>query len=131
MASVLLSLGRALATPAATRILPLSSKPFSPSTTKPLLFPGLSAPSPLLSLERGLKHKETVRKRCKNCYFEVIDEVKYVFCTAHPRHKQAEKQKIPFRKRMIMTHATQGGYNHGNGKGRQPMWTQSGARMDF
>ena len=117
MASVLLSLGRSLARAAIG----------GTHQHQPLIPPALASFQPV----RGIKHRHQVHKRCKHCYFEVIDEVKHVFCTKHPRHKQAERQTIPFRKRMILSGVSQGSANHGNGKGNHNMWTQQAMRMDF
>ncbi len=60
-----------------------------PAPKPELLSPvALSAPPSFA----GMKWVGKPQKRCRNCYFEVIDEVKYVFCTQHPRHKQGQKK---------------------------------------
>jgi ribosomal protein L36 len=78
----------------------------------------------------GLKHKGEPKRRCKHCYFIIKDEVKYVMCTVHPRHKQAQRQVATKYGNMIMTHATQGGRGSGC-RGTREMKTQQSFRLDF
>jgi len=99
----------------------------SPSSTQLLVQPRTAD----LQHTAGLKYVGVPKLRCRHCYFVVQDETRYVMCTSKPRHRQAQKMKYKKYGDMIMTHATQGGYNHGNGKGRRDMLTQSSFRLDF
>ncbi len=55
------------------------------------VLPASLPPPPSPSSAAGMKWVAEPKKRCRNCYFEVIDEIKYVFCTVHPRHKQGQR----------------------------------------
>jgi len=79
----------------------------------------------------GLKHVGVPRLRCKHCYFVVKDELKYVMCTVHRRHLQAEKLIAAKYGNMIMTHATQGSTKSGGSRGSRGIKTQDTFRMDF
>ena len=62
------------------------------------------------------------------------DEKVWIFCDRYPRHKQVSREsKRDARNKMIMSHATQGGYKQkgSSSRGRMHMWTQAGFRMDF
>lgn len=55
----------------------------------------------------GMKQMGKLRRRCRHCFFIMIDERLHVWCDVHPRHKQM--QMIPKPKTVIITtHATQG-----------------------
>jgi len=98
----------------------------------PTVAPLLAAPlTPILTQTAGIKHMTTLKKRCRHCYFVIKDEQKFVMCTAKPRHYAA--QKMPGKKwgNYILTHATQGGKNYGNGRGSRHMNNQQKLRMDF
>nr|ALS04707.1 mitochondrial putative 39S ribosomal protein L36 [Pseudodiaptomus poplesia] len=79
----------------------------------------------------GLKHVGVPTLRCRHCYFVVKDEVKYVMCTAKPRHQQAQKMIAAKFGNMILTHATQGVNKKNNGRGSRNIKTQSSFRLDF
>lgn len=57
---------------------------------------------------RGLKYKEVLRLRCKDCYFKKVDEQWMVLCKSFGKHKQAEKIDDVKRK-WIVTHVTRTG----------------------
>lgn len=42
---------------------------------------------------RGMKHKRVLKLRCKDCYFQTIDDILHVKCKTHGRHKQMRKPK--------------------------------------
>merc|ERR1740128_343140 len=86
---------------------------------------------PVIQQTAGLKHVGVPKRRCKHCYFIVKDEVRYVMCTVHPRHKVAERQVATKFGNMILTHGTQGGRNMNNPRGTRQMKTQQSFRMDF
>ena len=116
----------------------ISTALLAPShTITPSLTPSLFLrPQPLLTAQTaGLKYVPRPSKRCKDCFMYVKDEITYVDCKTHPRHKQATKSFLPKKVEkkiaIIMTHATQGGHKRGNGRGRRGMWTQQGQRMDY
>ena len=94
-----------------------------------MMIPSLPLLTPHL-ISRGMKWVAHPKKRCKDCYFVVKDEVKYVMCLKHARHKQGTKRG-PLKLTWIMTHATNGSAGSGHGNGRMQMWTQQGFRMDF
>jgi len=96
-------------------------------TTQSFLKPSTS----LLTQTAGIKHVGKLSLRCRHCYFMVKDEQQFVMCTAKARHYQAQKQPAKKVGLYIMTHATQGRRNRGNGKGSRHMWTQQGFRMDY
>jgi large subunit ribosomal protein L36 len=98
------------------------SKPSVPLLLRPSL-----AMTPVAAA--GMKWVANPKKRCKDCYFEVKDEVLYVLCPTHARHRQGEKKLKP-KHGWIMTHATQGAAG-GHGQGRRQMWTQQSFRLDF
>lgn len=77
----------------------------------PLMVPSpksLLPPSPVLLIPAaGMKQMGKLRKRCRHCFFIMIDERLHVWCDVHARHKQM--QMIPKPKTVIRTtHATQG-----------------------
>jgi large subunit ribosomal protein L36 len=45
----------------------------------------------LVSQTRGMKVKSAVKKRCEHCYIRRKNKKWYVYCTAHPRHKQRQR----------------------------------------
>lgn len=55
----------------------------------------------------GLKVRGMLHRRCKDCYFVRREEIWYVMCKTHPRHKQVQ-MKAHERKSWILSHATQG-----------------------
>ncbi|KAF6207673.1 hypothetical protein GE061_016120 [Apolygus lucorum] len=66
----------------------------------------LSLPPPVCAVQvAGFKVKYQLRRRCKDCYFVVRQERKYVMCPTHPRHKQMAPVKRP-RYTWILTHAS-------------------------
>ena len=100
---------------------PLRTAALMPTpTSKPLLAP----PLPTLTLAAGMKWVAQPKKRCPHCYFEVIDEILYVFCPEKPRHRQGQMQKRT-RFTAILTHATN------CPKKRKEMHTQHSLRCDY
>ena len=98
--------------------------------------PQLLRPQPLFAAQTaGMKYVPRPTKRCRDCFMYIKDEITYVDCKTHPRHKQATKRHLPRKVakkvEVIMTHATQGGNRRGNGRGHREMWTQQGLRMEF
>jgi len=79
----------------------------------------------------GIKHVANPEKRCRHCYFQVIDEQRYVMCTKNPRHYTAQKIKNKKWGNYVFTHATQGATDGGYGKGSRHMKTQQSFRLDF
>uniref|UniRef100_A0A0A9XKQ8 Ribosomal protein n=1 Tax=Lygus hesperus TaxID=30085 RepID=A0A0A9XKQ8_LYGHE len=66
----------------------------------------LSLPPPVSSMQvAGFKVKYALKRRCKDCYFVVRQERRYVMCPTHPRHKQMAPIKKP-RYTWILTHAS-------------------------
>ena len=47
---------------------------------------------PLTSQIRGIKFKDTLELRCKDCFFQRVDDRWMVLCSVFPRHKQIEKR---------------------------------------
>ena len=66
------------------------------------LFPN----SCVISQVCGFKVKLKLKRRCKDCYFVVREQRKYVICPTHPRHKQMSMVKKP-EYTWILTHACQ------------------------
>lgn len=60
---------------------------------------------PLMLQSCGFKVKGRLRRRCKDCYFVVRQERKYVICKTHPRHKQMALKRKEHNS-YIMTHWT-------------------------
>ena len=58
-----------------------------PCTSHSLLQPTVSMAQQVCTY----KHKETLRKRCKDCYYIKRHNRWYVECRSKPRHKQMEK----------------------------------------
>ena len=79
----------------------------------------------------GIKHVANPEKRCRHCYFQVIDEQRYVMCTKNPRHYTAQKIKNKKWGNYVFTHATQGSTDGGYGKGSRHMKTQQSFRLDY
>lgn len=57
---------------------------------------------------RGLKYKDVLKLRCKDCYFKKVDDRWMVLCKTFGRHKQAEKIE-DIKKNWIVTHVTRTG----------------------
>merc|ERR1719339_572395 len=89
----------------------------------------LAPTSHLFNYSAGLKHVGVPKLRCKHCYYVIKDEVKYVMCTAKPRHMQAEKMVAAKQGNMILTHATQGSAK--KVRGSRAIKSQNSFRMDF
>ena len=69
---------------------------------------GLLVPKvPIFVPSCGFKVVGKLKKRCKDCYFVVRDERKYVICQTKPRHKQMAMKKRE-EKSWILTYASQG-----------------------
>ena len=62
--------------------------------------------SPLVQLANGFKIKGRLKRRCKDCYFVVRQERRYVMCKSHGRHKQMAMKKSE-KNSWILTDATQ------------------------
>ena len=101
-------LNRLAVTPPATLILAVNR-----------LQPTLEAPS------RGMKWVAQPKRRCPHCYYEVMDEILYVFCPQSPKHRQGKLQGPQKFNGTILTHATHGGPK------KFGMNTQSVLRADF
>jgi len=97
-----------------------SGQALSSLITQSFLKPSTS----LLTQTAGIKHVGKLTLRCRHCYFMVKDEQQFVMCTAKARHYQAKKQPAKKLGMLIMTHATQGRYNRGNGRGSRHIVTQ-------
>lgn len=67
----------------------------------------LAAPSlPQLIQTCGMKSKDSVRRRCQDCYLVVRQGILYNMCKTHPRHKQMKKHlKAKFT--WMLSHASQ------------------------
>ena len=79
----------------------------------------------------GIKHVANPNKRCRHCYFQIIDEQRYVMCTKNPRHYTAEKIKNKKWGNYVFTHATTGSSRQGDGNGSRHMKTQQSFRLDY
>lgn len=59
---------------------------------------------------RTFKEKSVLKLRCKSCYFKCEDDIWYVYCREHPKHKQRQKFSWQEKKdKMIVTHVTRTG----------------------
>lgn len=80
-------------------VVPLGSSHLQPTTL-------LQPPTALMNIERGMKQKGNVKRRCKDCYLVMREDRLYNMCKTHPRHKQMAMKKKD-KNTWILTDATQ------------------------
>lgn len=80
---------------------------FSTHSGNMFTFPKFNPPGSRFKSGLAFKQYDVLRLRCRDCYFKKIDDLMYVFCRTHPRHKQKQRV-IDIRSKWIVTHVTYG-----------------------